>query len=134
MNFNEQFDDGFSPLEAGDYNVTVSKLEYKTSKSGSEYLSIGFRTENNRIIFEIFNLFHKDDKVRNIAMSSMKKLLTACEISPERLTSVTKESLLGLLAEKRVTVSLVVQKDEQYGDKNKVKGYKKCQQTEMFPF
>ena len=124
FDFTKEYDSGFEPLNPGIYEARITKAEWKTSRAGSEYLNVGFETlESGRWVFEIFNLFHATEKVRNIAMGSMKGLLTAVGTDIEKMGKVSKELLIDAIADQEIKIRIKIQKDAEYGDKNKVLSY-----------
>jgi len=126
-------EEGFSPLPRGEYPAFVDKLEWKTSKAGAEYLSLGFKVfgENyaNRIVFTMFNLFHPKEQVRNIALGQIRTLLVASGFAKDKLNFNTKEDLAKAVLECRCKIKVSVKEDE-YGKKNEVKGYSKLEETD----
>ena len=126
FNLNEiTIEDNFSPLAAGDYSAYVEKLEWKTSKAGAEFLNVQWRlTESNRVIFDILNLFHPTETVRNIALESVKKMLTASGFEGG-LNFATKEALALAISEVRCDIYLKIEEQEGYAPENVIKNYKK---------
>lgn len=133
MNFNQEFNDGFSPINEGNYDAVVSGAEFKVSKAGNDYLSLVFKVDSGRLIFDNFNLFHDDQRVRNIAMGKMKRLLNAVGVSSNEMENVTREKLINFLADKRVQLVVGIKED-----KNIIKGFNKCEtetsQMDEIPF
>lgn len=98
-------------------------MEFKTSKAGADYLSIQWRlVESNRVVFDILNLFHPTEQVRNIALQTVKKMLQASGFEGD-LNFSTKEALCVALAEVRCDIFLKIDEQEGYAPKNVVKGF-----------
>lgn len=120
-------EDNFAPLAQGAYGAFIEKMEWKTSQAGAEYLNLQWRlTESNRVIFDILNLFHPTEQVRNIALGSVKKMLTASGFEGD-LNFTTKDALCVALAEVRCDVFLKIDEQEGYAPKNVIKGYNKAE-------
>lgn len=128
FNLNEvEVTDNFTPLEQGTYAGFIEKMEFKTSKAGAEYLNLQWRlVESNRVMFDILNLFHPTEQTRNIALGSVKKMLTASGFEGD-LNFATKESLCTALAEVRCDVFLKIEEQDGYAPKNVIKGYNKTE-------
>jgi hypothetical protein len=128
FNLNEvTIEDNFAPLEQGTYSAFIEKMEWKTSKTGADYLNVQWKlTESNRVIFDILNLFHPTEQVRNIALGTVKKMLTASGFEGD-LNFATKEALCLALAEVRCDVFLKIEEQEGYAPKNVIKGYSKTE-------
>ena len=110
-------------VDAGVYDAHVEKAEFKMSQAGSEYLSVGFQLDKEKMfVWEIFNVFHPKDQVRNIAMSQLKGLLAASGIDASKMAKVGKEELLEHVLTCRCSMKLKVVNDD-YGTKNKVVSY-----------
>ncbi len=102
-------------------------MEFKTSKAGAEYLSVQWRlVESNRVVFDILNLFHPTEQVRNIALGSVKKMLQASGFEGY-LNFSTKEALCAALAEVRCDIFLKIDEQDGYAPKNVIKGYNKTE-------
>lgn len=125
-----KLDDGFTPLPAGWYSTCITKLEFKASKSGGEYLSAEFTVVGEeyakRKVFTMFNLVNKNPKAVEIALKQIKSLLIETGCDETQLNSVNKEQLVQLLMNKSVGVKLKIEVDPsgQYGDKNVIVAYK----------
>lgn len=125
FNFENVSADDYQLLPNGEYPVIIEKAEWKVSQnSGSEYLNVMFsvigESHNGRKIFNIYNLLHAKEQVKNIALSDLKKLLVAAGVDEMNFNS--KESLIEALLGLRVNLK-VGQRVDSYGEKNIVKGY-----------
>lgn len=125
---NVETGDNFAPIPSGTYSAFVDKCEFKTSEKGSEYLNVAFKICGddymNRLVFNVYNLFHPKEQVRNIALSDITKLLLASGIDKKTLTFNSRESLLESVYSCRIDLVVGIKKDPGYEDKNVVKGYK----------
>jgi len=119
-------------LAEGWYDVYVDAAEYKTSKtSGIDYLNLKFKNRSGAVLFNIYNVFNKNDTARNIAIGDIKKILTLQGSDIAKLKTVSKEELLELLVSPRYfQVALTVFEDS-YGKKNKIKKYKEIEVAEI---
>lgn len=110
----------FDVIPAGTYEAMIFGAELKESKAGNKYLEIQFQITQepyaNRRIFDNINLFHPTEKVRNIAEIQLRDICEAIELKGA-LTDTSQ------LEGKTLMVSLKIEKSDQYGDKNRVKGY-----------
>ena len=124
FDFGKDYDDGFSPIPAGVYPAEIESLEWRSTISGTEYLSamINIVGDNyaNRKIFHVFNLFHAKDQVRNIAMASLKKLFKISGYDLSKLGQVDKDKLVEILYATQFSVKLDIKTDD-YGEKNVIK-------------
>lgn len=129
--------DDFGTVPTGWYPAFVDKVEWKTSKSGDEYLNVMWKLfgDNyaNRVVFDTLNLFNKSEVAKNIAMASVKKILTANNVAEDKMNFATKEELAAALFSARNMVYLKIQKSEAYGDKNTVSNYKVLEESDATP-
>jgi len=127
-------EDVFAPMADGIYPSYVDKAEFKESKAGNRYLNIQFKIfgerNNNRVFFNMLNLFHDKEQVRTIAMSELKRMLTASGVTEMKFAS--DEELLDAVLACRMNVKLG-NKTDSFGTKNTVKGYSKLEE-EQSPF
>ena len=115
-------------MPRGTYQAFVSKGEFKTSKSGAEYLEVVFTTVNGRNVFHSFNVLHPNEQPRNIALADMKKMLLASGFTPSSMKFDTKEKLLETVLAVRCNILVDIREDEGYSPRNVVKGYKKLEE------
>lgn len=106
----------------GTHTATVSKVEFKESKAGAEYLNLTLSTEAGNV-FVIMNINHPSEKVKNIALAELKRLLTAAKFSTLKFES--KQQLAEALEGARFNIT-VKHKTDDYGTKAVVSGYKEC--------
>lgn len=127
------YDNG--PIPAGKYHVSIKETEYKVSAAGAEYLSVRFSVRSGehkgRIVFNNYNLFHANEKVRGIALSQLKTLMANAGLDVAKLSTINKYDLLDMLAGSEVGIRVGIRINDQYGDQNEVKGYYKLSPAEM---
>lgn len=119
---NVELANDFEPVPAGWYNANIEKMEWKTSKAGSEYLNIQWKLDNNRVVFDILNLFHEKEIVRNIALGTVKKILMAA--AAEKMDFASKDELVEALAVVNVDLKVAIEGDDKYGPKNVIKAFR----------
>jgi hypothetical protein len=111
----------FDPIPGGEYTATVTRSELKQTKAGTgQYISLGWQVEGpshqGRIVFDNININNPSEKAEEIGRRQLNELLRA--IGMARVSDT--DELIGSTCVIRVGV----EKSEQYGDKNNVKGYK----------
>jgi len=109
----------FGAIPEGKYLVHISETEEKISGAGNKYLKLHLQIlegdYKNRILWDIVNLWHPKDNVREIAEQTMKSICNAVNVlKPEHPEELHHKPL-------RVSVSL--EDDSQYGEQNRVKKY-----------
>lgn len=129
---NVEVKNDFDVLPAGVYSAYVDRVEWKTSKAGADYLSAGFKTfggENEgRYVWNMWNLMHPKDQVKNIALQDIKRLLIAAGKESELEGDLSKERLAEIVSTCRVKIKVNVKTDD-YGTKNVIKGYEELQES-----
>jgi hypothetical protein len=110
-------------LPAGDYIAKIEKIELKTSKKNeaNKYLNVQYKvcdmpSRNGAVFFDIVNIHNTNTDAQNIGRSRLKSMLLSSGVPEDKLGSVSQEYLVG----KKVKCTLGIQKDSQYGDKNRV--------------
>jgi hypothetical protein len=121
-------DDEFAPIPAGKYTLRCNEAEVKDTKAGTgRYIKCQFKTEENRVVWHLFNIENPNPKAVEIGLGQLKRFLKGAGYhDPEELGSLN--DLIGLKAECTVKID----KSEQYGDKNVISGFsvKKKQSAE----
>ncbi len=106
-------------LPEGKYLVHIAETEEKISGAGNKYLNLKLQILDgdykNRFLWDIVNLWHPKDNVRDIASQTMASIC--------RATGVLKPSTSEELHHKPLTASISLETDSQYGDQNRVKKY-----------
>ena len=112
---------GYDPVPVGWYSVTVTGAEIRETKSGTgSYIAVRYDitgpTHEGRVIFGNLNIRNPNPKAEEIGRQQLGDLMRAIG-----LASVTDtDQLIG----GRCQIKVAIQKSEEYGDKNEVKGYK----------
>jgi hypothetical protein len=111
----------FTPIPDGWYDVTITESVVKATKAGTgDYLSyrcdvIG-PTHQGRVVFGMITLRNPNPKAEDIGNQQMAELCRA--IGAARLDD--SDQIIG----KRMSIKVVTESSEQYGDKNKIKSMK----------
>jgi hypothetical protein len=111
----------FTPIPDGWYDVTVTEATVKSTKAGTgDYLSyrcdVVGPTHQGRVVFGMITLRNPNPKAEDIGNQQMGELCRA--IGAARLDD--SDQLIG----KRMTIKVITESSEQYGDKNKIKAMK----------
>jgi hypothetical protein len=109
----------FEPLQPGEYKVSVDGAEWKVSKAGHRFLNVKLRTDENRVVFDNFNLSHPDEKVKMIAMAQLKNLMVSAGYAANKMNWNSEEALLQALDGCECNARLKID-----GEYNRVTGYK----------
>lgn len=113
----------FRPLAEGVYAGNVTRTEIKTSKSGTgKYLNLeitllGAPGIKGRKVFDICMLSHPNPMAVTVGARKLKNLATAVDLEITEMESYSE--FVG----KPFGVKLGVESSEEYGDKNRVKGF-----------
>jgi hypothetical protein len=111
----------FEPLPAGWYQATITSAELKKTKAGTgEYIAIRYDilgpTHQGRVVFGNLNIANPNQKAEEIGRQQLRELMVSIGINS---VSDTDQLIGGSLS-----IKLDVKSDEQYGDKNEVRGFK----------
>jgi len=124
-------EDNYAPITDGTYPAYVEKADFRESKAGTEYLNLQFKIfgerSAGRVFFNIMNVFHEKEQVRNIALGELKRMFSASGITDMKFNS--KEELLESVLTCRMQVKLG-NKTDSYGTKNVIKGYSKLEESD----
>lgn len=125
FNFTDVSTGDFAPLEPGIYKAFVEECKFKTTKAGTgEYLNVQFKLPDlNRVVFGMYNLLNPNPKAVEIAMKDVTAMLIAMGYKQEDLSGIEKHMLLEMIDQKDVMLKLKIERDDTYGDKNKIVGY-----------
>jgi len=120
----------FEPLPAGWYNVMITDSEMKQTKAGTGYylqltLQVLDGQYANRKLFERLNLVNPNPTAQEIAQQTLSAICHA--------TGVLQITDSVQLHNKPMAVKTTVKHDEQYGDKNEIKGYKATEAQQAPP-
>lgn len=119
---------GNSPIPPGEYNIKIINSEYKESRSGNGgYLRMQYKVVDGpmigRSVFDNLNLWHSDQKTREISQSRLKAIAKAIRHPNPSFIRNTDE-LIGHQMNIRVSI-----KD----DFNNVKAYKESMAQPSIP-
>jgi hypothetical protein len=111
----------FDVIPAGEYDVVIVSSEVKTTTKGDgKYLSLEMQVLNgeyqNRKLFDNLNLWNPSDEAQKIARGTLSAICRAVGVMTPGDSSD--------LHNKPLRVKVVVKKDTEFGEQNKVKGYK----------
>jgi hypothetical protein len=111
----------FEPLPAGWYQATITSAELKKTKAGTgEYIAIRYDilgpTHQGRVVFGNLNIANPNQKAEEIGRQQLRELMVSIGLNS---VSDTDQLIGGSLS-----IKLDVKSDEQYGDKNEVRGFK----------
>lgn len=116
---------GFAVLPNGNYDVAITKAEIKDTKSGGKMINLCFKVfageYTNRTVFASLNIVNSSEKAQQIGRGQFKKILEILEM-PQKLSNI--EDLLGRM----LTITVKVEKSEQWGEQNRVTSYKALSQ------
>lgn len=111
----------FSPIPDGWYDVTITESTVRQTKAGTgSYVS--FRcdvigpTHQGRVVFGMLTLTNPNPKAEEIGNQQMGEVMRA--IGMARLED--SDQLIG----KRLAIKVATETNAEYGDKNKIKGYR----------
>lgn len=111
----------FEPLPDGWYQATITSAELKKTKAGTgEYIEIRYDilgpTHQGRVVFGKLNIANPNQRAEEIGRQQLRELMVAIGLNS---VSDTNQLIGGSLS-----IKLDVKSDEQYGDKNEVRGFK----------
>lgn len=117
--------EGFPLIPAGDYVAIISNSELKDTKdvtNNDKYLNLEWTIvdgdQKNKKIFEILNLFNKNQQTVEISRKSMNAICLAVG-KPDGVKDSSE------LHNKPILIKISVKKDDQYVDKNYIKSHSK---------
>jgi hypothetical protein len=111
----------FEPLPPGWYSATIVGAELKTTKSGTgKYIAVRYDitgpTHQGRVVFGNLNIRNESSKAESIGLQQFGQILTAIGLA---MADDTDQLIGGSLQ-----IKLDIEKSVQYGDKNRVNGFK----------
>lgn len=111
----------FDPLPAGWYSATMAAAEIKATKTGTgQYIALRYDiigpTHQGRVVFGNLNIRNQSPKAEEIGRQQLGEICRAIGLAKVSDT----DQLIG----NSLMIKLDVEKSEQYGDKNQVKGFK----------
>ena len=111
----------FDPIPPGWYTVTIASAEVKATKNGTgQYIAIRYDvtgpTHQGRVIFGNLNIRNASPKAEEIGRQQLGELCRAIGLAKVGDT----DQLVG----HGLSIKVDIEKSEQYGDKNQVRGFK----------
>lgn len=111
----------FDPLPAGWYSATMAGAELRNTKSGTgQYIAIRFDitgpTHQGRVVFGNINIRNSSPKAEEIGRQQLGDIMRAVGLA--RVSDT--DQLIG----HQLQIKLGLEKSEQFGDRNDVKGFK----------
>ena len=111
----------FDPLPPGWYSATMSAAEIKNTKTGTgQYIALRYDitgpTHPGRVVFGNLNIRNASPKAEEIGRQQLGDICRAIGLARVGDT----DQLIG----NSLMIKLDIEKSEQYGDKNQVKGFK----------
>jgi hypothetical protein len=111
----------FDPLPPGWYSATMSAAEIKNTKTGTgQYIALRYDitgpTHQGRVVFGNLNIRNASPKAEEIGRQQLGDICRAIGLARVGDT----DQLIG----NSLMIKLDIEKSEQYGDKNQVKGFK----------
>lgn len=111
----------FDPVPAGWYNATITEADLKTTKAGDgHYIALRFDITGpayqGRVIWGNLNIHNPNATAEEIGRRDLGNIARA--IGLEKISDT--DQLVG----GNLQIKLTIKKDDQYGDKNEVRGYK----------
>lgn len=111
----------FEPLPAGWYDANITGAELRNTKSGTgQFIAIKYTvtgpTHQGRVVFGNVNIKNDSAKAEEIGRAQLGSIM--------RSVGLAKIGDTNVLIGKSIGVKLKIQKDEQYGDRNEVAGFR----------
>lgn len=115
----------YAPFPAGEYTLRALDIEMKETKNGKginvEFVVVG-GDQDNKKIFEFYNVMHTNQQTVEIALAHIKAWILAC--GQEAKGELKLSQILSLEGQAfRAKVGIEKDKTGQYDDKNKIKRY-----------
>lgn len=111
----------FDPIPPGWYTVTIASAEVKATKNGTgQYIAIRYDvtgpTHQGRVIFGNLNIRNQSPKAEEIGRQQLGEICRAIGLAKVGDT----DQLIG----NALSIKVDIEKSDQYGDKNQVRGFK----------
>jgi len=111
------------PIPAGKYLAIISDTTEKTSRAGDRYVELTLQIVQgeyqNRLLWDSLNLWHSNEKPRNIARGTLKAI---CEAVGIKATDTSQ------LCNRPLVINVAVEDNTYNGNttkQNRIKGYSK---------
>ncbi len=111
----------FEPIPAGWYTATIGEADLRDTKAGTgQYVSVRYNitgpTHEGRVVFGNLNIRNPNPKAEEIGRQQLGSIMRAIGLPSVQDT----DQLIG----GNLQIKVSIQKSEEYGDKNEVKGFK----------
>lgn len=111
----------FEPMPAGWYTAKITQASLEATKAGTgSYIKVRYDilgpTHQGRVVFGNLNISNPNPKAEEIGRQQLGDLMRAIGLNQVQDT----DQLIG----GECQIKLAIQKSEQYGDSNEVKGWK----------
>ena len=110
----------YEVLPAGFYDATIANAELKDSKSGGKYINVRYDitgpTHTGRVVFGMITIANANPKAEEVGRQQLGSLIQA--IGLDKLSDT--DQLIG----GQLTIKVTVENSEQYGEQNRVSGYR----------
>lgn len=115
-----QSTNNYDALPAGLYEATIAKAEIETAKSGGKYFDIRYNITGpshiGRVVFGMITFTNANPKAEEVGRQQLGELIRA--IGLDKLADT--DQLIG----GQLIIKLDVEKSEQYGEQNRVRGFR----------
>lgn len=116
-----QSESNFDPLPAGWYQAKIHGAEIKNTKNGTgQYIAVRYDiigpTHQGRVVYGNLNIKNASPKAEEIGRQQLGELMRSIGLA--RVTDT--DQLIG----GDLQIKLSVKKDDEYGEKNEIKGFK----------
>jgi len=120
----------FEPIPEGTYELMAEDWEQKTSKAGNKYLKVTYRVQGenyaNRVIWENFTISGSS----TVGISRLRQWVVAVGGDPAQ--PLNRNAISDLMFE-NFMAKIGIEKNDQYGDSNKIISFLRPKMTEAMP-
>jgi len=120
----------FEPIPEGTYELMAEDWEQKISKAGNKYLKVTYRVQGenyaNRVIWENFTISGANPTV---GISRLKQWMIS---TGSNATELNRDTVNNLMME-NFMAKIGIEKNDQYGDSNKIISFLRPKMTEVMP-
>lgn len=110
----------YDVLPAGLYDANIASAELKDTRSGGKYINVRYDitgpTHIGRVVFGMINISNPNPKAEEIGRQQLAQLIQA--IGLDKISDT--DQLIG----GNLKINLKVESTEQYGEQNRVTGYR----------
>lgn len=110
----------YDAIPAGMYEATIANAEIKDSKSGGKYINVRYDITGpahiGRVVFGMITIANANPKAEEVGRQQLGELIRA--IGLDKLADT--DQLIG----GQLIIKLDVEKSEQYGEQNRVRGFR----------